>query len=234
MKLIGGRAIHPVSMRVGGFSQTPSQGPDRGPARAADRGAGPLAGDAEARRRLQGARVRARPALRRHQAPDRVRPQRGPDRLDRRHRRAAVGLARRLPRGAARRHERPPRPNDSTAGRTCSGRRRASPSTPTSSTRWPRRRCEASGLAEQIARNPYWSIAARSVELIHASACGAGHRQLLRGTGPAVHAVDATRRRDGLGHRGAARHLLAPLRRGRERAGSPPPRSSPPPARTRA
>jgi coenzyme F420-reducing hydrogenase alpha subunit len=28
----------------------------------------------------------------------------------------------------------------------------------------------ASGLAEQIARNPYWAIAARSVELIHASA----------------------------------------------------------------
>jgi len=29
---------------------------------------------------------------------------------------------------------------------------------------------EKSGLAEQIARNPYWSIAARAVELIHASA----------------------------------------------------------------
>ena len=29
---------------------------------------------------------------------------------------------------------------------------------------------DASGLAEQIARNPYWSIAARAVELIHASA----------------------------------------------------------------
>ena len=27
MKLIGGRAIHPVSMRVGGFSQTPSREP---------------------------------------------------------------------------------------------------------------------------------------------------------------------------------------------------------------
>jgi sulfhydrogenase subunit alpha len=30
---------------------------------------------------------------------------------------------------------------------------------------------KASGLAKQIARNPYWAIAARSVELIHASAC---------------------------------------------------------------
>ncbi len=29
---------------------------------------------------------------------------------------------------------------------------------------------KASGLARQIARNPYWAIAARSVELIHASA----------------------------------------------------------------
>ena len=29
---------------------------------------------------------------------------------------------------------------------------------------------DASGLAKQIARNPYWSIAARAVELIHASA----------------------------------------------------------------
>jgi coenzyme F420-reducing hydrogenase alpha subunit len=29
---------------------------------------------------------------------------------------------------------------------------------------------DASGLAAQIARNPYWSIAARAVELIHASA----------------------------------------------------------------
>jgi coenzyme F420-reducing hydrogenase alpha subunit len=29
---------------------------------------------------------------------------------------------------------------------------------------------KASGLATQIARNPYWSIAARAVELIHASA----------------------------------------------------------------
>jgi coenzyme F420-reducing hydrogenase alpha subunit len=29
---------------------------------------------------------------------------------------------------------------------------------------------DASGLAQQIARNPYWSIAARAVELIHASA----------------------------------------------------------------
>jgi coenzyme F420-reducing hydrogenase alpha subunit len=33
-----------------------------------------------------------------------------------------------------------------------------------------RQALDASGLASQIARNPYWSIAARAVELIHASA----------------------------------------------------------------
>jgi sulfhydrogenase subunit alpha len=33
-----------------------------------------------------------------------------------------------------------------------------------------RKALDASGLATQIARNPYWSIAARAVELIHASA----------------------------------------------------------------
>jgi coenzyme F420-reducing hydrogenase alpha subunit len=33
-----------------------------------------------------------------------------------------------------------------------------------------RQALDASGLARQIARNPYWSIAARSIELIHASA----------------------------------------------------------------
>jgi sulfhydrogenase subunit alpha len=33
-----------------------------------------------------------------------------------------------------------------------------------------RQALDASGLARQIARNPYWSIAARAVELIHASA----------------------------------------------------------------
>jgi sulfhydrogenase subunit alpha len=61
----------------------------------------------------------------------------------------------------------------------------------------------------------------------------AGHRQLVRGAGPALHAVDATGRRDGLGLRGAARHLLAPLRP-RRPARSRRPRSSPQPARTRA
>jgi len=83
-------------------------------------------------------------------------------------------------------------------------------------------------LATQIARNPYWSIAARAVELIHASASALDivesykqpTRPLVSWTPRAARRVGARRRRRG--------PLLAPLRRGRRRADPGCPRLSPP------
>ena len=53
-------------------------------------------------------------------------------------------------------------------GPTCWGRRRGSPSPPTSSTPSPRRRCARTGLAGAIRTNPYRSIVARAIELVDA------------------------------------------------------------------
>ena len=62
MKLIGGRAVHPVALRVGGFY--PGAEPRTGARHAARPGAGPgrRAGDGPLDGRLRAARLRARPA----------------------------------------------------------------------------------------------------------------------------------------------------------------------------
>ena len=62
LTLVGGRAVHPVGMRVGGFYRVPTRNQARGPAADAGAGARRCPGDRDVDGRLQPARLRARPA----------------------------------------------------------------------------------------------------------------------------------------------------------------------------
>ena len=123
VELIGGRAIHPVSVRVGGFSRTFRRERDPRPPRTRRRGPRDRPADRGARRRARDAVVRAGRAARRPAPPARVPDERGPDRLDRR------AGPRPLPTGAASspssrcRGRTRSRRAAATDARTCSGRR---------------------------------------------------------------------------------------------------------------
>jgi coenzyme F420-reducing hydrogenase alpha subunit len=169
MKLIGGRAIHPISMRVGGFSQTPS------------------------RERVQALRAPLTEALALSQATLKLvgafnapKFERDPHYVAIRHPieyglnegRIVSNDGIDVPIWGWREafHEEQHEGSNALHARTLDGRiYMLGPSarvTLNADQLHPlaAEALKASGLAKQIARNPYWSIAARSVELIHASA----------------------------------------------------------------
>ena len=95
--LLGGRPIHPVSVRVGGFSRVPTRAElARAPAGARRRRSAIAQETVDFVADLRRARLRARAAPRLAAPPDRVPDERGPDRLDRRprHRRRRLASAR--------------------------------------------------------------------------------------------------------------------------------------------
>jgi coenzyme F420-reducing hydrogenase alpha subunit len=169
MKLIGGRAIHPVSMRVGGFSQTPS------------------------RERIQALRDPLTEALALSQATLKLVAAFNAPKFERDPLYVAIkhpieyglnegrivsndGIDVPLWGWREAFHEQQHEGSNALHARTIDGRLyMLGPSarvTLNSDQLHPlaAEALKASGLARQIARNPYWSIAARSVELIHASA----------------------------------------------------------------
>jgi coenzyme F420-reducing hydrogenase alpha subunit len=169
MKLIGGRAIHPVSMRVGGFSQTPS------------------------RERIQALREPLTEALALSQATLKLVAAFNAPKFERDPLYVAIkhpieyglnegrivsndGIDVPLWGWREAFHEQQHEGSNALHARTIDGRLyMLGPSarvTLNSDQLHPlaAEALKASGLARQIARNPYWSIAARSVELIHASA----------------------------------------------------------------
>ena len=86
------------------------------------------------------------------------------------------------------------------------------------SARW-RRRSAASGSPTRSASTRYWCIAARAVELVHATAEALRHHRRVLSDRTRVDALAAARRADRLGDRGAARPALPPLRDRRARPG---------------
>jgi coenzyme F420-reducing hydrogenase alpha subunit len=169
MKLIGGRAIHPVSMRVGGFSQTPS------------------------RERIQALRDPLTEALALSQATLKLVAAFNAPKFERDPLYVAIkhpieyglnegrivsndGIDVPLWGWREAFHEQQHEGSNALHARTIDGRLyMLGPSarvTLNSDQLHPlaAEALKTSGLARQIARNPYWSIAARSVELIHASA----------------------------------------------------------------
>ena len=95
------------------------------------------------------------------------------------------------------------------------------------------RGARATGLAGEIRRNPYWSIAARAVELVHATAEAIDIVDGYRPPDRPRRAVDAAARRRRVGDRGPARACCSTTTRSTSAGGSRRPRSSRRPARTR-
>ena len=95
---------------------------------------------------------------------------RRPDRVERRarHRGRRLGVDVRGTAGAV--VARAPGAGRATVGRTCWGRPPGSRSTGSSSTRGRADALARLGLADRIANEPHWSIAARAIELVHAVA----------------------------------------------------------------
>ena len=112
MALLGGREIHPINVRVGGFYKVPDQARSRRPRRAAEVGArqrrrhGPLGG------RLRFPGLPARLRVRRAPAPRRIPLQRGPHRLEPRPRHHGP----RIRRSISRKSTSPTRPRCNRAG----------------------------------------------------------------------------------------------------------------------
>ena len=108
LSVLGGRPIHPVSVRVGGFSRMPDRAELARPSTEPRGGACPVPGHGRRRDRPGGAGVRARAAAGGPQAPQRVPAQRRPDRLERRGQPPRLGLGQGVPRGPGALVQRPP------------------------------------------------------------------------------------------------------------------------------
>ena len=238
VKILGGRPIHPVSVRVGGCSRVPRRRELEEHRPALDEGLGLAQETVKLVGRLHDAGVRPRAAVRlRSATPPSTRSTTGgssrSDGIDL----AAVGLARRL-RGASRSRARTPStPARSTARAPTSwARRRASCSPPTSSTRWRRRRSPPSGFAELIRTNIYASIVGPGRGARPRLRRGARHHRRLPAAGRAAGAVAEPAGRRRLGDGGAARPPVPPLRGGRggpDPAGPDRPAHEPEPGRHR-
>jgi coenzyme F420-reducing hydrogenase alpha subunit len=169
MKLIGGRAIHPVAMRVGGFSKTPSKAQIEATRE-------PLTEALElSKATLQLVGTFKAPAFERNPLYVAIK---HPTEYGLNEGRIVSSDGIDVPiwgwRDAF--HEEQHEGTNALHARTNDGRTYmlgpAARVTLNADQLHPiaREALDASGLAQQIARNPYWSIAARAVELIHASA----------------------------------------------------------------
>jgi coenzyme F420-reducing hydrogenase alpha subunit len=169
MKLIGGRAIHPVAMRVGGFSKTPSKAQIEATRE-------PLTEALElSKATLQLVATFKAPAFERNPLYVAIK---HPTEYGLNEGRIVSSDGIDVPiwgwRDAF--HEEQHEGTNALHARTNDGRTYmlgpAARVTLNADQLHPiaREALDASGLAQQIARNPYWSIAARAVELIHASA----------------------------------------------------------------
>ena len=210
--VLGGRPIHPVSVRVGGFSKVPTRRELEVLRRTSMPPSGTPSRPSTGWRRFAAPDVRARRAVRLAAAPDRVPDERGPDRLVRRPRPRADRLGDGLPRGTGALVARPPgahgrsRPLPARAGGADHARRRAAPS------RGARLRSARIGLADADPAESVLEHRGARGRTRPRGGRGDRHRRWLRPAGPRRRAVDA-RTGDGvLGDRGAARAALPPLR----------------------
>ena len=169
MKLIGGRAIHPVAMRVGGFSKTPSKAQIEATRE-------PLTEALElSKATLQLVGTFKAPAFERNPLYVAIK---HPAEYGLNEGRIVSSDGIDVPIWGWREafHEEQHEGTNALHARTNDGRTYmlgpAARVTLNADQLHPiaREALDASGLAQQIARNPYWSIAARAVELIHASA----------------------------------------------------------------
>ena len=127
-------------------------------------------GHGPGRRRPRATRLRARAAARLAAPSDRVPDERRADRLDRRSRPRARRLGGGVRGGPGRLVERPPVAHPRRRGLPARPRRRGSPSPRTGSTRGRPRRWPGPGWPRRSGANPFRSIVARAVELVHATA----------------------------------------------------------------
>ena len=105
--------------------------------------------------------------------------------------------------------ERPPGAQPRTARRTCSGptaRVTLDCGPAASAGRAPR--SHRLGVADEIRRNPFWSIAARAIELIHAHGRGDRDRRRVPAADRAARNMAAPAGPRRLGDRGSARHAV--------------------------
>ena len=105
--LVGGREIHPINVKVGGFYRVPTRQGDGAPRGAAEARARPLARGGALRRLARVPRLRAGLRVRLAAPPRRVPVQRGPDRVEQGARHPGLGVRGALHRGARRPRERP-------------------------------------------------------------------------------------------------------------------------------
>ena len=202
---------------------------------AADRGARDRPGDGRPGRRPRHARrSSATAASGRAPPPDRIPDERGPDRLDRRHRHRPDRLALDVQRGAGRLVERAPGARPRRRARTCSGRCAADhPRPPTGSIRSRPSALARTGLAAEIAVNPYRSIVARAIELVDATAEALDIIDAYQPPDAPARRLAAGAGQRGVGDRGAARDALPRATSSTTRDSSRTPRSCRRPARTR-
>ena len=165
-------------------------------------------------------RCRRSPASRGWSPPPRRRVpvQRRADRLHRRHRPGALGAGAPRSRSTRSRARTRSTPARSTA-RGLPRRARRPASTLAADQLHPlaKEALASSGFADLIRTNMYASIVARAVELVHAFAEAIDIIDAYRRPGRAARALAEPARRRRLGHRGAARAALPPLRGGRGR-----------------
>ena len=229
MALVGGREVHPINVRVGGFYRAPT--PRASCARSSTRSS------ARARRRSRPSAgrptlpfpdVERAPELRRAVAsPGRYpidrgrivsdrRPRHRPGRVRRAHRRGARRALQRAARPHPRARHLPDRP--------ARALRALAPQTLSAA----RARGGARGGLGPVCRNPFQSIVVRAVELVQA--CDEALAIIERYEEPDAPAVEVTPRARGRPrrHRGAARAALPPLRDRRATARSSTPRIVPP------
>ena len=209
--VVGGRAIHPVNVRVGGLYRAPT----RARARARRRGAQARPRDGarhrEAHRRPGLPALRARLHLRRAAPGGRLPARARPGRLEQRPRHPRLRVRGPL-RGRSRSRTRPRCTRTSSArATTWPGRWRASSSTSTRSRRSRARRRSRPGVGPDC-RNPFQSIVVRAVEMLYA--CDEALRliEAYEPFDPPAVEFEPARRPRLRGDRGAARAAVPALR----------------------